>query len=62
MSLRFSNLLAAELYQPFWAAWDGDFVTDAAAVGGPIGIEGWRGCASLALERSGCTESDRASA
>ena len=35
MSLRFSNQLVAELYQPFWSAWQaGDFLTDAAAVAG----------------------------
>src|SRR4051794_20016065 len=35
MSVRFSNQLVAELYQPFWAAWQaGEFLTDAAAVGG----------------------------
>ena len=35
MSLRFSNQLVPELYQPFWAAWQaGEFLTDAAAVAG----------------------------
>ena len=35
MSVRFSNQLVAELYQPFWAAWQaGEFLTDAAAVAG----------------------------
>jgi len=33
MSVRFSNQLVAELYQPFWAVWQaGEFLTDAAAV------------------------------
>jgi transposase, IS30 family len=35
MSIRFSNRLIAELYQPFWAAWQaGEFLTDASAVAG----------------------------
>ncbi len=35
MSARFSNQLVAEMYQPFWAAWQaGEFLTDAAAVAG----------------------------
>ncbi len=35
MTVRFSNQLVAELYQPFWAAWQaGEFLTDAAAVAG----------------------------
>ena len=35
MTVRFSNQLVPELYQPFWAAWQsGDFLTDAAAVAG----------------------------
>lgn len=35
MTMRFSNQLVAELYQPFWAAWQaGEFLTDAAAVAG----------------------------
>jgi IS30 family transposase len=35
MGLRFSNQLVAELYQPFWTAWQGgEFLTDAAAVAG----------------------------
>ena len=35
LSVRFSNQLVAELYQPFWAAWQaGEFLTDAAAVAG----------------------------
>ena len=30
MTVRFSNQLVAELYQPFWAAWQaGEFLTDA---------------------------------
>jgi transposase, IS30 family len=34
-SMRFSNQLVPELYQPFWAAWQaGEFLTDAAAVAG----------------------------
>ena len=33
MTVRFSNQLVPELYQPFWAAWQGgEFLTDAAAV------------------------------
>jgi transposase, IS30 family len=33
MTVRFSNQLVAELYQPFWAAWQaGEFLTDAGAV------------------------------
>jgi hypothetical protein len=33
--LRFSNQLMAELYQPFWTAWQGgEFLTDAAALAG----------------------------
>ncbi len=35
MSVRFSNQLVAEPYQPFCAAWQaGEFLTDAAAVAG----------------------------
>lgn len=35
MSIRFSNRLVPELYQPFWAAWQsGEFLTDAAALAG----------------------------
>ena len=35
MTVRFSNQLVAELYQPFWAAWQsGEFLTDAAALAG----------------------------
>jgi transposase, IS30 family len=35
MTVRFSNQFVAELYQPFWAAWQaGEFLTDAAAVAG----------------------------
>jgi len=35
MTVRFSNQLVAELYQPFWTAWQaGEFLTDAAAVAG----------------------------
>ena len=35
MTVRFSNQLVPELYQPFWAAWQaGEFLTDAAAVAG----------------------------
>ena len=35
MTMRFSNQFVAELYQPFWAAWQaGEFLTDAAAVAG----------------------------
>lgn len=35
MTIRFSNLLVAELIQPFWAAWQaGEFMTDASAVAG----------------------------
>lgn len=35
MTARFSNQLVAELYQPFWGAWQaGEFLTDAAAVAG----------------------------
>jgi transposase, IS30 family len=34
MGLRFSNQLVAELYQPFWTAWQGgEFLTDAAVAG-----------------------------
>ncbi len=33
--MRFSQKLVAELFQPFWAAWQaGEFMTDAAAVAG----------------------------
>jgi transposase, IS30 family len=33
--MRFSNQLVAELYQPFWAAWQaGEFLTDASALAG----------------------------
>lgn len=35
MTIRFSNKLVAELYQPFWSAWQGgEFLTDAAAWAG----------------------------
>jgi IS30 family transposase len=35
MTVRFSNQLVAELYQPFWAAWQaGEFLTDASALAG----------------------------
>jgi IS30 family transposase len=35
MTVRFSSQLVAELYQPFWAAWQGgEFLTDASAVAG----------------------------
>ncbi len=35
MSIRFSNRLVAELYQPFWAAWQaGEFLTDASTLAG----------------------------
>jgi len=35
MTIRFSNQLVAELYQPFWAAWQGgEFMTDASALAG----------------------------
>jgi IS30 family transposase len=35
MTVRFSNQLVAELYQPFWAAWQGgEFLTDAAGLAG----------------------------
>src|SRR5680860_991153 len=35
MTARFSNQLVAELYQPFWAAWQaGEFLTDATALAG----------------------------
>ena len=35
MSIRFSNRLVAELYQPLWAAWQaGEFLTDASALAG----------------------------
>lgn len=35
MVVRFSNQLVAEVYQPFWAAWQGgDFLTDACALAG----------------------------
>jgi IS30 family transposase len=35
VSIRFSNRLVAELYQPFWAAWHaGEFLTDASALAG----------------------------
>jgi IS30 family transposase len=35
MSIRFSNRLVAELYQPFWAAWQaGEFLTDASGLAG----------------------------
>jgi transposase, IS30 family len=33
--MRFSNQLVAELYQPFWDAWQGgEFLTDASALAG----------------------------
>ncbi len=33
MTISFSNQLVAEMYQPFWAAWQaGEFLTDASAV------------------------------
>ena len=33
MTVRFSHQLVAELYQPFWAAWQGgEFLTDASAL------------------------------
>ncbi len=35
MTVRFSSQLVAELYQPFWAAWQGgEFLADASAVAG----------------------------
>ena len=35
MTVRFSNEFVAELYQPFWSAWQGgEFLTDAAALAG----------------------------
>ncbi len=35
MTARFSNQLVAELYQPFWAAWQaGEFLTDASTLAG----------------------------
>jgi len=35
MTIRFSHQLVAELFQPFWAAWQaGEFMTDASAVAG----------------------------
>jgi transposase, IS30 family len=35
MAVRFSSKLVAELFQPFWAAWQaGEFLTDAAALAG----------------------------
>ena len=35
MTVRFSNQLVPELYQPFWAAWQaGEFLTDASALAG----------------------------
>lgn len=35
MTVRFSNQLVPELYQPFWTAWQaGEFLTDAAALAG----------------------------
>jgi transposase, IS30 family len=44
MGLRFSNQLVAELYQPFWTAWQGgEFLTDAAALAGTHRHRGWRG-------------------
>jgi transposase, IS30 family len=35
MTMRFSNQVVAEMYQPFWTAWQaGEFLTDAAAMAG----------------------------
>jgi hypothetical protein len=42
-TVRFSNQLVAELYQPFWTAWQGgEFLTDAAAVAGTYRHRGLR--------------------
>lgn len=47
MTISFSNQLVAEMYQPFWAAWQaGEFLTDASAVAVPTAIAGWLGCIS----------------
>ena len=44
MTISFSNQLVAEMYQPFWAAWQaGEFLTDASAVAVPTAIAGWLG-------------------
>ena len=41
MTISFSNQLVAEMYQPFWAAWQaGEFLTDASAVAVPTAIAG----------------------
>lgn len=41
MTVRFSNQLVPELFEPFWAALQaGEFLTDAAAV---VGTHRWRG-------------------
>ena len=46
MTARFSNQLIAELYQPFWAAWQaGSSRPMRPRWRAPIDIEGWRGCA-----------------
>jgi len=45
--MRFSQKLVAELFQPFWVAWQaGEFMTDAAAGPGPTASVGWTGCVS----------------
>ena len=47
MTISFSNQLVAEMYQPFWSAWQaGEFFTDASAVAVPTTIAGWLGCVS----------------
>ncbi len=56
MPVRFSNQLVAELYQPFWAAWQGgEFLTDAAAVAGTYRHRGlaWLGHAGGVRPRRG---------
>lgn len=56
MTVRFSKQLVAELYQPFWEAWQaGEFLTDAAAVAGAHRHRGSLGCARLA----GCARRGR---
>jgi IS30 family transposase len=55
-TVRFSNQLVAELYQPFWAAWQaGEFLTDAAAVAGTYRHRGlaWLGQAGGVRPRRG---------
>ena len=57
MTARFSNQLVAELYQPFWAAWQrGEFLTEAAAVAGTYRHRGlaWLRQAGGVRPRRGC--------